>query len=86
MSHTNRKFWNGYWTGTDLDLGHYERSSISITNPMTTGKITVKSSRTPWKSVGQLFRIIPHITDALKNQMMLTTDSDRITESMGLLE
>ena len=61
---------------TDLDLGHYERFlniSLEKKNNFTTGKIyeqVIKNERNG-KYLGETVQIIPHITDEIKERIIL---------------
>ena len=64
---------------TDLDLGHYERftkAKLSQNNNFTTGKIynAVITKERQGKYLGGTVQVIPHITDEIKNSMMLVAD------------
>lgn len=61
---------------TDLDLGHYERFlniPTSQANNVTTGRIyqTVISKERAGDYLGKTVQVIPHITDEIKNRMLL---------------
>ncbi len=61
---------------TDLDLGHYERflnTPTSQANNVTTGRIyqTVISKERAGEYLGKTVQVIPHITDEIKNRMLL---------------
>ena len=61
---------------TDLDLGHYERflnTPTSQANNVTTGRIyqTVISKERAGDYLGKTVQVIPHITDEIKNRMLL---------------
>jgi CTP synthase len=65
---------------TDLDLGHYERFSharLGKNNNFTTGKIyhsvIMKERRGDY--LGGTVQVIPHITDEIKNSIMLMANS-----------
>ncbi|MGB5159312.1 CTP synthase [Desulfobacterium sp. N47] len=65
---------------TDLDLGHYERfTSIKMgqDNNFTTGKIyySVISKERRGDYLGGTVQVIPHITDEIKNDIKLVSDS-----------
>jgi CTP synthase len=61
-------------TETDLDLGHYERFTNTITgkdNNITTGKIydSVISKEREGEFLGATVQVVPHITDEIKTQI-----------------
>ena len=61
---------------TDLDLGHYERfidENMSKMNNVTTGQIydTVISKERRGDYLGATVQVIPHITDEIKNRIIL---------------
>jgi CTP synthase len=61
---------------TDLDLGHYERftsAKLGSNNNFTTGKIyhSVISKERRGDYLGGTVQVIPHITDEIKNSIML---------------
>jgi CTP synthase len=61
---------------TDLDLGHYERflnTPTSQANNVTTGRIyqTVINKERAGDYLGKTVQVIPHITDEIKNRMLL---------------
>jgi CTP synthase len=61
---------------TDLDLGHYERftnANLGKNNNFTTGKIynTVITKERKGEYLGGTVQVIPHITDEIKNSIML---------------
>ncbi|HQW92040.1 MAG TPA: CTP synthase [Ferruginibacter sp.] len=61
---------------TDLDLGHYERFlniPTSQANNVTTGRIyqTVINKERSGDYLGKTVQVIPHITDEIKNRMLL---------------
>ena len=61
---------------TDLDLGHYERFlniPTSQANNVTTGRIyqTVINKEREGDYLGKTVQVIPHITDEIKNRMLL---------------
>jgi len=61
---------------TDLDLGHYERFLniyTSQANNVTTGKIyqTVIDKERAGKFLGKTVQVVPHITDEIKERMLL---------------
>jgi CTP synthase len=77
---------------TDLDLGHYERFlniPTSQANNVTTGLIyqTVINNEREGKYLGKTVQVIPHITDEIKQRMILLGESDKfdivITELGG---
>ncbi len=64
---------------TDLDLGHYERFTSTITSKrhnMTTGKIydAVISKERRGDYLGKTVQVIPHITDEIKDAMRQLAD------------
>jgi CTP synthase len=65
---------------TDLDLGHYERyTSVKLTqdNNFTTGRIyhSVISKERRGDYLGGTIQVIPHITDEIKNSILLMGDA-----------
>lgn len=77
---------------TDLDLGHYERflnTSTSQANNVTTGRIyqTVINKEREGAYLGKTVQVIPHITDEIKQRMLLLGESGKydivITEIGG---
>jgi len=63
---------------TDLDLGHYERftnAKISRLNNVTSGQIyySVIQKEREGKYLGKTIQVVPHITDEIKNRIMLLT-------------
>ncbi|MBT3312807.1 MAG: CTP synthase [Desulfobacterales bacterium] len=65
---------------TDLDLGHYERftnAKLGRDNNFTTGKIydSVISKERRGDYLGGTVQVIPHITDEIKNSIMLVTNN-----------
>jgi CTP synthase len=61
---------------TDLDLGHYERfldNSLTQNNNFTTGQIykSVIENERQGKYLGKTIQIVPHITDEIKNRIVL---------------
>jgi len=61
---------------TDLDLGHYERFLNIFTtqaNNVTTGRIyqTVINKERQGAFLGKTVQVVPHITDEIKNRMLL---------------
>lgn len=61
---------------TDLDLGHYERFLNIFTtqaNNVTTGRIyqTVINKEREGAYLGKTVQVVPHITDEIKNRMLL---------------
>ncbi|MCD4697263.1 MAG: CTP synthase [Bacteroidales bacterium] len=77
---------------TDLDLGHYERFSNSLTsqaNNVTTGRIyqSVIEKERKGEYLGQTVQVIPHITDEIKRRIKLLGDTGKydfvITEIGG---
>jgi CTP synthase len=65
---------------TDLDLGHYERftnAKLGCNNNFTTGKIyhSVISKERRGDYLGGTVQVIPHITDEIKNSIMLHADT-----------
>lgn len=65
---------------TDLDLGHYERftnAKLGSNNNFTTGKIyhSVISKERRGDYLGGTVQVIPHITDEIKNSIMLHADT-----------
>lgn len=77
---------------TDLDLGHYERF-LSITtsqaNNVTTGRVyqTVIDKERKGEFLGKTVQVVPHITDEIKERMLLLGKSGKydivITEIGG---
>lgn len=66
---------------TDLDLGYYERftkSSLSKKNSVTTGQIynTVIQRERRGEYLGRTVQVIPHITNEIKNRIMLLEKAD----------
>ncbi len=66
---------------TDLDLGHYERFlniHTSQANNVTTGRIyqTVINKEREGAFLGKTVQVIPHITDEIKNRMLLLGKDD----------
>jgi CTP synthase len=64
---------------TDLDLGHYERyTSVKLTqaNNFTTGRIyhSVITKERRGDYLGGTVQVIPHITDEIKNSILLMAD------------
>src|SRR6202167_4539696 len=60
---------------TDLDLGHYERfidEKLSRNNNITTGKVYSKviSKERSGDDLGDTVRVIPHITDQIKEEVL----------------
>jgi len=79
---------------TDLDLGHYERFlniHTSQANNVTTGRIyqTVINKERQGAFLGKTVQVVPHITDEIKNRMLLLGQDDRydivITEIGGTI-
>ncbi|MDH5366157.1 MAG: CTP synthase [Cyclobacteriaceae bacterium] len=77
---------------TDLDLGHYERflnSPTSQANNVTTGRIynNVITKERKGEYLGKTVQVIPHITDEIKQNMLLLGESGKydfvITEIGG---
>ncbi|HMK66691.1 MAG TPA: CTP synthase, partial [Thermodesulfobacteriota bacterium] len=65
---------------TDLDLGHYERyTSVKLTqdNNFTTGRIyhSVITKERRGDYLGGTVQVIPHITDEIKNSILLMADA-----------
>ena len=65
---------------TDLDLGHYERftlAKLGQNNNFTTGKIyhSVITKERRGDYLGGTVQVIPHITDEIKNSILLAADS-----------
>jgi len=63
---------------TDLDLGHYERftnAKLGSNNNFTTGKIyhSVITKERKGDYLGGTVQVIPHITDEIKNSIMLNS-------------
>jgi CTP synthase len=68
---------------TDLDLGHYERfldNSLTRNNNFTTGQIykTVIENEREGKYLGKTIQIVPHITDEIKNRIILAGEKKDI--------
>jgi len=68
---------------TDLDLGHYERfldNSLTRNNNFTTGQIykTVIENEREGKYLGKTIQIVPHITDEIKNRIVLAGEKKDI--------
>lgn len=79
---------------TDLDLGHYERFlniHTSQANNVTTGRIyqTVINKEREGAFLGKTVQVVPHITDEIKNRMLLLGKDDKydvvITEIGGTI-
>ncbi|MFT4202358.1 MAG: CTP synthase [Chitinophagaceae bacterium] len=79
---------------TDLDLGHYERFlniHTSQANNVTTGRIyqTVINKEREGAFLGKTVQVVPHITDEIKNRMLLLGKDDTydivITEIGGTI-
>lgn len=76
---------------TDLDLGHYERFiDINLTgnNNVTTGKVywSVITKERRGDYLGSTVQVIPHITDEIKERIMLTAregDLDIVITEIG---
>ncbi|HEY0299598.1 MAG TPA: CTP synthase [Arachidicoccus sp.] len=76
---------------TDLDLGHYERFlniHTSQANNVTTGRIyqTVINKEREGAYLGKTVQVVPHITDEIKNRMLLlgqSGDYDIIITEIG---
>lgn len=76
---------------TDLDLGHYERFlniPTSQANNVTTGAIyqTVINNEREGKYLGKTVQVIPHITDEIKQRMLLlgeTNEYDIVITELG---
>ena len=77
---------------TDLDLGHYERFlniKTSQTNNVTTGRIyqSVIEKERRGDFLGKTVQVIPHITNEIKDRMMILANSNEhdvvITEIGG---
>ena len=69
---------------TDLDLGHYERfisSKMTGNNNCTAGKIyeTVIAKERRGDYLGKTVQVIPHITDEIKNRILLSGKDVDIT-------
>ncbi len=67
-------------TETDLDLGHYERytsAKMGKNNNFTTGKIyfSVISKERRGDYLGGTVQVIPHITDEIKESILLVADN-----------
>ncbi|MBS0349825.1 MAG: CTP synthase [Proteobacteria bacterium] len=65
---------------TDLDLGHYERfvnTTMSSQNNFTTGKIYADVIRKERRGdyLGSTVQVIPHITDEIKNKIIIGADA-----------
>jgi len=65
---------------TDLDLGHYERfthAKLGSSNNFTTGKIyySVINKERRGDYLGGTVQVIPHITDEIKNSILLHADT-----------
>lgn len=68
---------------TDLDLGHYERftnAKLTADNNITTGKIyySVISKERRGDYLGKTVQIIPHITDAIKKNILKVADNQHV--------
>jgi CTP synthase len=68
---------------TDLDLGHYERfldNSLTQNNNFTTGQIykTVIENERQGKYLGKTIQIVPHITNEIKERIILAGKSKDI--------
>ena len=66
----------GQMSGTDLDLGHYERFlnvPTSQANNITTGRIyqSVINKERRGEYLGKTVQVIPHITDEIKNHVKM---------------
>ena len=77
---------------TDLDLGHYERflnNSTSQENNVTTGRVyqSIIEKERKGEFLGKTVQVIPHVTNEIKERMMLLGNSDNydfiITEIGG---
>lgn len=76
---------------TDLDLGHYERflnTPTSQANNVTTGRIyqTVINKEREGAYLGKTVQVVPHITDEIKNRMLLlgkSNDYDIVITEIG---
>jgi CTP synthase len=76
---------------TDLDLGHYERFlnvRTSQANNVTTGRVyqSVINNERKGEYLGKTVQVIPHITDEIKNRMMLlgqTGEYDIVITEIG---
>ena len=76
---------------TDLDLGHYERfidESLNKYSNITTGKVywNVLNKERRGEYLGETVRVIPHITNEIKNQVYLLgekTKADIIITEIG---
>ncbi len=69
---------------TDLDLGHYERfinAKMSKKNNFTTGKIYSEVIRKERRGdyLGATIQVIPHITNAIKERILLGCEGNDIT-------
>ena len=65
---------------TDLDLGHYERyvnTTMTAKNNFTTGKVYADVIRKERRGdyLGSTVQVIPHITDEIKNKIILGADA-----------
>ena len=65
---------------TDLDLGHYERflnNSTSQENNVTTGRVyqSIIEKERKGKFLGKTVQVIPHVTNEIKQRMMLLGNS-----------
>lgn len=65
---------------TDLDLGHYERfvdTTMTAKNNFTTGRIYADVIRKERRGdyLGSTVQVIPHITDEIKNKIILGADA-----------
>ena len=76
-------------TETDLDLGHYERFTSTITsrvNSVTTGKIyqSVIEKERRGDYLGKTVQVIPHITDEIKDSIRrVAADNDVVLIEIG---
>ena len=76
-------------TETDLDLGHYERFTSTVTsrvNSVTTGKIyqTVIEKERRGDYLGKTVQVIPHITDEIKDSIRrVAADNDVVLIEIG---
>ncbi len=76
-------------TETDLDLGHYERFTSTVTsrvNSVTTGKIyqTVIEKERRGDYLGKTVQVIPHITDEIKDSIRrVSADNDVVLIEIG---
>jgi CTP synthase len=76
---------------TDLDLGHYERFTNTLSskfNNITTGQIynSVISRERKGDYLGKTIQVIPHITDAIKERIVLcaqTSGADIVLVEIG---